>query len=249
MRKIVVGLAGAVFIGAIGFAVAAVPRSTTLIRQFPEMADLPDTKTVVVGIQWFGLSTLSPMIADYLLELHDDQFTGQGQFKVADAPAVSRSITVPRDVMRAFLAVASKVRMVEGEYKPRIEHTDDYPSLEFDVATKQGLLRIGTQSQLKYAESGTYLNRTPWSIGYLNRSFVVTASDLDRAYEPFDPYLREDEIFKELRKNVIEFGRRALRWWADQRSDPPGDAQTLTFSSSTTRPTAGRLSMRSLCAV
>jgi hypothetical protein len=204
VRKLVVGLVGAALIAAIGFAVAAMPRPTSLIRQFPGLADLSDTKIVVVGTQWFGLSNLSPMIANYRLELHDDQFSGQGQFKVADAPAVSRPITVPRDVMRAFLAVASKVRMVEGEYKPRIDHTDDYPSLQFDVETKQGLLRIGTHSQLKYAESGTYLDRTPWSISYLNRSFVVTASDLDRAYEPFDQYLREDEIFKELRKNVIE---------------------------------------------
>jgi hypothetical protein len=207
MRKIVVGLAGTVLIGAIGFAIAAVPRSTTLVQQFPEMADLPETKTVVIGIKWLGLSTLSPMIADYLLELHEDQFVGQGQFKVAEAPAVSRPVTVPRDVMRAFLAVANKVRMVEGKYNPCIDHTDDYPSLEFDVATKQGPLRIGTRSQLKYAESGTYLDRTPWNIGYLNRSFVVTASDLDRAYKRFGQYLRDDKIFKELGKNVTESGR------------------------------------------
>jgi hypothetical protein len=206
MRKIVVRLASAALVLAIGFAVAAAPRSTSLTRQFPELADLSETKTVVIGIQWLGLSTLSPMIADYLLELHDDQFVGQGQFKVAEAPAVSRPIAVPRDVMRAFLAVASKVQMVEGEYKPRIDHTDDYPSLEFDVATKQGPLRIGSSSQLQDAESGTYLDQTPWNISYLNRSFVVTASDLDRAYEPFGPYLREDEIFKELGKNVMESG-------------------------------------------
>jgi hypothetical protein len=206
MTKIAVRLASAALVLAIGFAVVAAPQATSLTRQFPELADLPETKTVIIGIQWLGLSDLSPMIADYLLELHDDQFAGHGQFKVAEAPAVSRPITVPRDVMRAFLAVASKVRMVEGEYHPRIEHTDDYPSLEFDVATKQGLLRIGTQSQLKDAESGTYLDRTPWSISYLNRSFVVTASDLDRAYEPFGPYLREDEIFKELQENVMKSG-------------------------------------------
>jgi hypothetical protein len=207
MMKNAVRLASAALVLAIGFAVAATTRSTTLARQFPELADLSETKTVVIGIRWLGLSTLSPMIANYLLELHDDQFAGQGQFKVADAPAVSRPITVPRDVMRAFLAVASKVRMVEGEYKPHIDHTDDYPSLEFDVATKQGLLRVGTSSQLKYAESGTHPDRTPWSISYLNRSFVVTASDLDRAYEPFGQYLRDDEIFKALGKNVMESGR------------------------------------------
>ena len=206
MRK-VVGLAGAALAVAIGFAVAAVPRPTTLIQLFPELADLPDTKMVVVGIGWVGLSPLSPMEAGYLLELHDGQFAGRGHFKVADAPVVWRPISMPADVMRTFLAVAVKVPMVEGEYKPRIEHTDDYPSLEFDVLTQQGQLRIATQSQFKDGESGAYTDRTPWSIGYLKRNFIVTASDLDRAYEPFGQYLRDEEIFEELQKKVMESGK------------------------------------------
>ena len=47
MRKLVMLLAGAALVAAIGFAVAAMPRSTSLIRQFPELADLSDTKIVV----------------------------------------------------------------------------------------------------------------------------------------------------------------------------------------------------------
>jgi hypothetical protein len=78
MMKNAVRLASAALVLAIGFAVAATTRSTALARQFPELADLSETKTVVIGIQWLGLSTLSPMIANYLLELHDDQFAGQG---------------------------------------------------------------------------------------------------------------------------------------------------------------------------
>jgi hypothetical protein len=96
--------------------------------------------------------------------------------------------------------------MVEGKYKARFEHTDDYPSLEFGVETKEGQLRIGTRSQLERAASGTGYDRAPWYISYRNRSFVVTASDLDRAYEPFDQYLRDGEIFEELRDDITKSG-------------------------------------------
>ena len=51
MTKNVVRLACAVLFLVIGFAVAAMPRSTSLARQFPELADLSETKTVVIGIQ------------------------------------------------------------------------------------------------------------------------------------------------------------------------------------------------------
>jgi hypothetical protein len=208
MTKIVICLTGAALVLAIAFGgvvtVAALPRPTTLAQQFPDLAAVSETKAVAVGIQWVGLSTLSPMIADYLLELHDDQFTGQGRFQVAQAPSVTRAIAVPRDVVRAFLIVASKVPMVEGTYTARIEHTDDYPSLEFGVETKQGPLRIGSQSQDNWAKSGTTVDRTPWRISYLNRTFVVTASDLDQAFEALEPYLQDVKILEELSKEVME---------------------------------------------
>jgi hypothetical protein len=207
MSKTVIGLVAAACVFATGLAMAAMSRATSLAREFPELADLSETKTVVIGIQWLGLSPLSPMKADYLLELHDDQFVGPGGFRVADGPTVTRQISVPADVMRGFLAVASKVPMTEGEYRPRIEHTDDYPSLEFGVETKRGVLHIGSHSQLEYPTSGTHVDRTPWGIAYLNRSFIVITSDLDRAYEPFDQYLRDDEIFEELSQEVMKSGR------------------------------------------
>jgi hypothetical protein len=202
MVKTALRVAGVALVLTIGLAVAAWPRSSTLADLFPDLADLPETRAVFIGIGWYGLSALSPLSAGYPLELHDDQFTGEGRFQVADGPTAKRAIAVPRAVVRAFLTAASKVPLVEGEYKPRIEHTDDYPSLEIDVETKQGPLHIGSQSQQKQPQSGTYVDRSPWRIGYRNRTFVVTASDLDQAFESFEPYLQDDAVFEELVKQV-----------------------------------------------
>jgi hypothetical protein len=183
---------------AVGFAAAAAPRSATLPQLFPELADLPESTGVAIGIDWMGLSPLSPMTADYILELHGDQFEGLGIFKVADAAAVKRAVAVPRDVVRGFLTAAGKVELVEAEYRAHIEHTDDYPSVDVEVPTKQGLLRIGSRSQQRQPKSGDYLDRTPWQIAYGGRSFVVTASDLDQAFAPFEPYLQDAKVFDEM---------------------------------------------------
>jgi hypothetical protein len=196
MTRTVVGGAGVALALIVGFAAVALSQTTTLTKLFPQTVDVPETTGLVIGIGWMGLSPLSPMNAGYLLELHGDQFEGQGTFQVAKAPIVKRAVAIPRDLVRAFLTATSKVALVEAEYRAHIEHTDDYPSLEVDVGTKQGLLRIGTQSQQR--PKSDYVDRTPWRVDYRDRTFVVTASDLDQAFSPFEHYLQDEEVFSDM---------------------------------------------------
>jgi hypothetical protein len=185
---------------AVAVAVAALSRSTTLPQLFHELADMPETNGVAIGIGWMGLSALSPITAGYFLELHGDQFEGPGFFQVADKPTEKRAIAVPRDVVRAFLTAANKVGVAEGEYRAHIDHTDDYPSLDVEVSINRELLRIGSQSQQRRPKSGDYLDRTPWHVDYRKRTFVVTASDLDQAFAALQPYLKNDKVLDELMK-------------------------------------------------
>jgi hypothetical protein len=198
MAKRVIRLAGVVLAAAIGLAAAAQPRSATLPQLFPELADLSQATGVMIGIGWMGLSPMSPMSAAYMLDLHGDQFEGPAVFQVAKAPAVKRTVAIPRDLVRGFLTAAGKVNLVEAEYRAHIEHTDDYPSVDVEVPTKQGPLQIGSRSQQRTGKSGDYVDRTPWRIGYRGRTFVVTASDLDRAFAPLEPYLQDAKIFDEM---------------------------------------------------
>jgi hypothetical protein len=205
MAKNVIRLAGIAVVLTIAVAAAALPRSTTLPQLFPELADMPETNGVAIGIGWMGLSRLSPITAGYFLELHGDQFEGPGFFQVAKAPGEKRAIAVPRDIVRAFLTAVNNVPVVEGEYQARIEHTDDYPSLDVQVSIKQvsikqELLRIGSQSQQRQPKSGNYPDRTPWYVDYRKRSFVVTATDLDQAFGALEPYLQDEKVIDELVK-------------------------------------------------
>jgi hypothetical protein len=200
MAKHVVRLASIAVVLTIAVGAAALPRSTTLPQLFPELADMPETDGVAVGIGWMGLSPWSPVTAGYFLELQGDQFEGPGYFQVAEKPSEKRAIAVPRNLVRGFLTAANKVQVVEGAYQAHIEHTDDYPSLDVQVLIKGELLRIGSQSQQRQAKSGDYLDRTPWHVDYRKRSFVVTATDLDQAFAALQPYLQDDKVFEELVK-------------------------------------------------
>jgi hypothetical protein len=171
--------------------------SANISKLFPDLGDLSDITTLGIVVGWLGLSQLSPISADYSLKLREDEFEGKGRFKVASAGA-TRSITVPRDVVRGFMAAVEKVELVEEKYEPRITHTDDYPSLTISVQTKRGPLTVGTRSQPQRSKSGNYVDRTPWVVEYLGRTFVVAANDLDQAFGPFERYLQEDGVFEEL---------------------------------------------------
>jgi hypothetical protein len=180
---------------------AAGTSAATLPELFPGLADLPEARTVVIELEWQGLSPLSPVEANYRLELRDGQFEGKGRFKVATA-TTTRDIVVPRDLMSAFLAAATRVALVEKEYQPRITHTDDYPTVTVAVQTKQGNVTIATRSQPQKTASGNHWDSTPWAIDYSGRTFVVTSEDLDQALDPLWTPLRYDEVTGELAKQV-----------------------------------------------
>jgi hypothetical protein len=175
--------------------------AATLPELFPSLADLPQAAALAIQLGWQGLSPISPVEADYLLELHNDQFAGKGEFRVATATA-TRNITVPRDLVRAFLVAATKVSLVEKDYQPHITHTDDYPFVAVVVPTKQGDLHIETRSQPQRSASGKYWDATPWAISHAGRTFVVAADDLDQALEPLWHRLQYDEVTGELAKKT-----------------------------------------------
>jgi hypothetical protein len=200
MAKNVIRIVSLAVVLTVAVAAAALSRSTTLPQLFPELADMPETNAVAIGIGWIGLSRLSPVSAGYFLDRHGDRFEGPGFFQVAKAPSEKRAIAVPRDLVRALLTAANNVPVLEGEYQAHIEHTDDYPSLDVEVSIKQELLRIGSQSQERQAKSGNFADRTPWRVDYRKRTFVVTATELDQAFAALQPYLQSDKVIEELVK-------------------------------------------------
>lgn len=67
-----------------------------------------------------------------------------------------------------ILARLGTVPVTEGEYVPRIEHTDDYPSLTIEVVTPAGTASFSSRSQGRFAD--------PWQLTVGDHSGVVAST-------------------------------------------------------------------------
>jgi hypothetical protein len=141
-------------------------------------------------------------------ELRADRFEGQARLSTARANT-TRAIAIPRDSVQELFMKLTKVGVWDVDYVPRWTHTDDYPVVSITIQTTGGLLEIETRSQAKLGRydaptDGAFVDRTPWAIVFAGRAFVVYANDLDKALDALEPYLRRNEIFKELFEPIGE---------------------------------------------
>ena len=167
---------------------AAAAGGTTLLKLFPELAGLPDASTFHVVDTWMGLSPDSPVVKDYPLMLKNNEFVGQAVFSEGGKQKDEKqNVAIPLEVVQKLWLVVLGVAIEEMEYKPRIDHTDDYPALGFEAQVNDKLLRVWTQSQPK--EVNSHWIRTPWAIGYSDRTFVVSTPELDFAIDSLYDYL------------------------------------------------------------
>lgn len=149
----------------------------------------PRTEAIHVYDEWIGYSIASPLKARYVLERKEDEFKGQARFSAGEEGRrreAVRDIAIPVGVTDAFLRLLSKVPMEEGEYRPRIDHTDDYPSIEIR-------LEIGDLS-VRFFTSSQGAGHVPWGLQVGDETFVVRSSMPADALEILSSYLCKDVL-------------------------------------------------------
>jgi hypothetical protein len=171
---------------------ASVVSRPRLLELFPEMSSLLEATAFRVKNTWMGLSLHSPSKFEVVLALNGDHFEGEaavshGQEGRDTFQASKRNISVPRDAVRAFLCAVLQVPLEERAYEPYIERTDNYPDLSFTFQGQSGPIAIFTRSQPRVIQS--QFVQTPWAISYVDRTFVVSAPDIDAALDGLDPTL------------------------------------------------------------
>jgi hypothetical protein len=171
---------------------ASVVSGPRLLELFPEMSDLLEATAFRVNNTWMGLSPNSPSKFEVALALNGDRFEGEasishGQEGRDTFQASKRNISAPRAAVRAFLCAVLQVPLEERAYQPYIAHTDDYPDLSFTFQGQSGPIVIFTRSQPRIIQS--QFVQTPWAISYADRTFVVSAPDIDAALDGLDPSL------------------------------------------------------------
>lgn len=169
------------------------------------LANLADIRSVTIWDSWMGLSEVGPISKRYELKPEGSQFVGKAFFSLGGGDSVKTKeapMTVPSDTMRKFFSVLALSPLVKGEYKPLIEHTDDYPEVKIDVETASGKLSFFSKSQGDLA--------VPWGAFLGGESYTINDKKPMEAFKLLAPYVKEEEFkrFYEETRNSFRGKRR-----------------------------------------
>jgi len=159
-------------------------------------SQLPDA--IVIYDKWVGLSPSAPIVTDYALQKDGDQFTGEAHFAAggyfSNTYKANGSITIPVDVIEAFLKELAKSDPEPGPYTPYSAWTDDYPSIYLEVEYPSRRFEFSTTSQ--------GAKNVPWRLTIdsgaeqvVNSGIPSDALDILR---PYIPYKILDELIKQI---------------------------------------------------
>jgi hypothetical protein len=162
-------------------------------------------RSIEMEDDWMGLSELGPLRKRYLLKPGGQQLTGTATFTLGAGPLQKikeEPISIPNEMIQSFLSLLSQSTFEEGEYKPRITHTDDYPSRRIEITSENGKLVFFSTSQGELA--------VPWGASFENKSFIVNSGNPGEAMAKIRPYLK-DEAFKKFEEEILAQTRKARK--------------------------------------
>ncbi len=117
-------------------AMASAPEGSTS-EPWPTLGDLvhvEDARSIIVHDVSTGMNDDSPISAVY--ELRRDERNGLvGDVRFSRRQELRHTQTVKLGTAKAssFLELLAHATMIPGAYQPRLEHTDDFPSIEVAI--------------------------------------------------------------------------------------------------------------------
>jgi hypothetical protein len=88
---------------------------------------------------------------------------------------------LPKVTFESFLRTLSEAPILRGKYAPRIEHTDDYPSISIRVRTREGEFLFHSESQ--------GAAHVPWAVEVKGTTYVIPSDAPARALAMLAPFL------------------------------------------------------------
>lgn len=168
-----------------------------------EFSWLAGAEDIVIEDHWIGYGPASPAMADYTLRREGGDFVGKAAFSAGGhfrpkAKKDSCEVRVPGAAAAAFLKALAGCASREGEYKPAIDHTDDYPKVRITLSAGERAVVFRSESQGEF--------HAPWAVEQDGKTRVVDADAPGRALKALEPHLAK-ERFRALTKEVEGGGK------------------------------------------
>lgn len=163
--------------------------------------DLAQTDSIQISDEWTGLSRVAPIEANYSLARSGEGFSGEAKFSVAGYSeqtelTASEAVAIPATATETFLKTLSSLTLKEGKYVPKIEHTDDYPSISIELKLKTDAFRVFTKSQGE--------GHAPWGVEFKGKTYIVESDAPAKALTALEPYLKRDVLQKLIEQKRAE---------------------------------------------
>jgi hypothetical protein len=164
---------------------------------------LEKASSIKIQDEWIGLSPYIPLEAHYTLHRKNNQFSGIAAFSVCKLIGLLREsvedITIPLEVVQKFLKMLTSFPREEGNYKPKMIHSDDYPSIKITLETDRGTVLFFTRSQ--------GAGHVPWGVTFDRTTYIINSDIPAKAIEILKPYLKKDERLESLSNECLNSAR------------------------------------------
>jgi hypothetical protein len=157
-----------------------------LLKQ-PTTIELNSVVAVRIFDGWAGLSPISPHSRTYDLTMNYGVLEGQATFTVGTEPLTSQvAVTIPAEVVAAFLEKLEEARLNRGRYTPLFDHTDDYPNVVIHIDREYDSIEIYSQSQGD--------EHIPWGATVDGNDYTINSVIPAEALVLLEPYLHGDVL-------------------------------------------------------
>jgi hypothetical protein len=172
------------------------PANSQLQGTLPTLALVRQAEIVEIANDWNGYSDITPILRRSKLRRERQELVGNSHIAVGGygAAGIDRQQTtrvkIPAAVSAKFLETLAKTPLQVGNYQPKLDRNDDYPSIEIQIKVAKQQVIFSSQSQ-----GSDYM---PWkvSIRQANKtSTYISNSPLPaQALKLLTPYLDSSGI-------------------------------------------------------
>jgi hypothetical protein len=170
-----------------------------------------EADTVEIVNDWNGYSDITPILRRSKLRRERQELVGNAYIAVGGYGAAgihqqqTTRVKIPAAVTAKFLATLAKTPLQVGIYKPKLDRTDDYPSIEIKVKIDGRQIIFSSQSQsIDYVPWKITINQKNTAIAYISNSALPA-----QALGVLNPYLSRqgiDQIIQRRKQKIKASG-------------------------------------------
>lgn len=173
-----------------GFLCLAASNQQDADRPLPS---IQGARSIRIEEHWMGLSPASPRSSVYFFSRDGERVRGWAMFRVRSHGENIADIQLPIEVFDKFLRTLGDSRFVPRPYKPKITHTDDYPSIRVEIAGEHNIIVFFTGSQGE--------RHVPWGVDIDGAEYLLRSDSPQKAIDILSPYLHR-EVLQRLEQEV-----------------------------------------------